>query len=155
MNRVMFVCLGNVCRSPMAELVFKDLVEKHHLSHEFHIESSGTNSFRENSPVHIGTKKKLNSVGISSSSKKSQQFRKSHYDQFDWIVCMDESNVNQVLDIVGKDSEHKISKLLDYTKHPGDIDDPWYTDDFDITYSDVIEGCEGLLKAILKSQSSK
>ncbi len=155
MNKVMFVCLGNVCRSPMAELVFKDLVEKHHLSHEFHIESSGTNSFRENSPVHIGTKKKLNSVGISSSSKKSQQFRKSHYDQFDWIVCMDESNVNQVLDIIGKDSKHKISKLLDYTNHPGDIDDPWYSDDFDSTYSDVIEGCEGLLKVIIKSQSLK
>jgi protein-tyrosine phosphatase len=155
MNKVMFVCLGNVCRSPMAELVFKDLVEKQHLGHEFHIESSGTNSFRENSPVHIGTKKKLNSVGISSSSKKSQQFQKSHYDQFDWIVCMDESNVNQVLDIIGKDSKHKISKLLDYTNHPGDIADPWYTDDFDSTYSDVIEGCEGLLKAILKSQSFK
>lgn len=153
MIKVMFVCLGNVCRSPMAEFVFKDLIEKQHLNHEFHIESSGTNSFRENSPIHIGTKKKLNSLGISSNSKKSQQFKKSHYDQFDWIVCMDESNVNQVLNIVGEDPDHKISKLLDYTKHPGDIEDPWYTDDFDITYTDVLEGCEGLLKDILKSQS--
>lgn len=134
----------------MAELVFQNLIDQKHLNHEFHIESSGTNSFRENSPVHIGTKKKLNSVGISSDAKKSQQFKKSHYDEFEWIVCMDESNVSQVLNIVGGDPDRKISKLLDYTNHPGDIEDPWYTGDFDVTYSDIKEGCVGLLREIMK-----
>lgn len=149
MVRVMFVCLGNVCRSPMAELVFKEMVAQKGLSSVIEVASSGTNNFHEGSPVHQGTRKKLSSVGIYSGAKKSQQFKKAHYEKYDYIVCMDQSNIKDAAYITGGDRDNKIKLLLSYAGEDRDIDDPWYTNDFDATYRDVVKGCEKLLQHVL------
>lgn len=149
MIKVMFICLGNICRSPMAELVFKDMVERKGLSDLIQVASSGTNNFHEGSPVHPGTKRKLRSVGIYSDDKRSQQYRKENYQEYDYLVCMDKNNVKDAKRISGGDPDHKIRLLLEYAKENRDIKDPWYTDDFEVTYKDVVKGCEGLLEHIL------
>lgn len=145
MIKIMFVCLGNICRSPMAEFVLKDMVDKRHLSDQFEIASSATGRLTLGSSVHHGTVKKLNDVGISCRGKRSVLFKKEDYDYYDLIVCMDRSNVKNVIKIAGGDPSEKIIRLLDLTDFPRDIADPWYTGDFEETYRDVLEGCETLL----------
>lgn len=145
---VMFVCLGNICRSPMAEFVFRHLVEQRHLSDQFVIASSATSREEIGNPVHPGTVKKLKAMGIGCSGKFSVQLRASDYDYYDYLVCMDSANVKNALRIVGTDPHSKISRLLDFTGNPGDIADPWYTGNFDETYHDVLAGCEALLNHI-------
>lgn len=150
MINVMFVCHGNICRSPMAEFVFKDMVDKKHLSHVFYITSSGTSCEELGNPVHRGTKKKLLEHGISSEGKKSVQFKASDYAIYNYIICMDQQNVRNLKRIIGDDPDDKIKLLLMYTGRDADIADPWYTGNFDLTYDDVVKGCEGLLQTILK-----
>jgi len=150
MIKIIFVCHGNICRSPMAEFVLKDMVKKQGMDDRFIIASSATSTEEIGNPVHRGTKKKLAEYGISVNGKCAIQLRKSDYEKFDYIIAMDSFNIKNIMRIIGHDTDKKVSKLLDFTDNPRDIADPWYTENFDDTYNDVKEGCEALLKHIAK-----
>ena len=144
--KVLFVCHGNICRSPMAEFVFKDLVERQGLANLFHIESRATSSEEIGNPIHYGTKRKLDEHGIKGyASKRAQRITRYDYENFDFILIMDALNQRNIIYNIGEDDKHKISRLLDYSKNPRDISDPWYTGNFDLTYSDIYEGCVSFL----------
>ena len=150
MRRIMFVCLGNICRSPMAEYMLKDILKKQGRSAEFYVESSATSD--ENvwngvgSPVYPPAKAKLKSVGISCEDKRAQVLTAKHGDEFDLFICMDDSNVRNARRILGTKNAHKCVKLLSFVGEEGSVADPWYTGDFTTTYKDVTAGCSGLLK---------
>jgi protein-tyrosine phosphatase len=146
--KVLFVCHGNICRSPMAEFVFKDMVKKRGLSDRSHIASAATSTEEIGSVVHHGTRKILNRLGISTEGKHAVQMTTGDYREYDYIIAMDQRNIANINRIIGKDSKNKVRKLLDYTQSSGDIADPWYTDDFEQTYKDIYEGCEALLEYI-------
>ena len=148
MTKVLFVCLGNICRSPMAEFVLKDMVRKRGLEDEFHIESRGTSSEEIGNDVHYGTVGKLNSVGIPVEHRQATKLVKLDYDKFDYIIGMEARNVRDIMTIIDEDPDEKVCRLLDYSDNPRDIADPWYTGNFDITYNDVVEGCNAFLESI-------
>ena len=145
MTKVLFVCLGNICRSPMAEFLFKDMVKKKNIENQFVVESAGTSDEEYGNPVHYGTKEKLAKLGISTKGKYARQLKKEDYNNFDYIIGMEQRNVRDIYKIVGEDKENKIYRLLDFSNNPRDIADPWYTGNFDITYYDIVEGLEGFL----------
>ena len=148
MIKILFVCLGNICRSPMAEFVMKDLVRKEGLEDEFFIASAATRTEEYGNPVHPGTRNKLRRYGISTDGKYAVTLRRSDYEKYDYIIGMEHYNIHGIMRIIGRDPDHKVSLLLDYTDRPGDIADPWYTGNFDKTYEDILEGCQGLLKTL-------
>jgi len=145
MIKIMFVCHGNICRSPMAEFVLKDMVNKLGIAENFVIASSATSREEIGNPVHPGTRKKLLEYGISTTGKYAVQLTKKDYENYDYIIPMDSWNVKNINRIIGADSLGKVKKLLDFSEG-GDIADPWYTGNFDDTYRDVVSGCRGLLK---------
>lgn len=147
MPKIMFVCHGNICRSPMAEFLMKDMVQKLGKADEFYIQSSATSREEIGNPVHRGTKNKLAQYGISVAGKYARQLTVKDYEEFDYIIAMDSNNLRNVDRIIGSDSLGKVSLLLDYAGRNGQsIADPWYTGDFDITYDDIMAGLKGLLK---------
>lgn len=150
MIKVLFVCLGNICRSPIAEFVLKDMVSRRNLSEKFYIASAATSTEEiwngVGNPVYPPAKRELARHGISCEGKRAVQITKADYEKYDYILGMEERNIRNILRIVGKDPEHKVKLLLDYTDEPRGIADPWYTGDFESTYRDVVEGCEGFLK---------
>lgn len=150
MKRILFVCHGNICRSPMAEFIMKDLVKKCGREEEFYIESAATSTEEIGNSVYPPARRKLAEHGIGCEGKTARQMTRQDYQRFDLLVGMDEWNIRNMTRIAGDDPECKICKLLDFTHRPGDVADPWYTDDFDATWRDCLEGCEGLLKAIDK-----
>ncbi len=149
MIKIMFICLGNICRSPMAEIIFRDLASKAGLGGDFLIESSATSG--ENVYNGIGAAvyppavRVLASHGLSAAGKRAVRLKRDDYDKYDMFICMDRHNVSDVIRIFGGDKDNKISMLMDYTARPGDVSDPWYTGDFDTAYNDISEGCKGLL----------
>ena len=148
MTKILFVCHGNICRSPMAEFVMKDLVKKAGLSDEFYIASAATSTEEIGNGVHYGTRKKLAEFGISVDGKYAVQLKKSDYAKYDYIIGMDSYNLRNMKRMLPNDTENKIHLLLDWSDNPRDIADPWYTGDFDVTYNDVLEGCIALLKEV-------
>ena len=148
MTRILFVCHGNICRSPMAEFVMKDLVQKAGLADQFYIESAATSTEEIGNEVYPPAKRKLAEHGIGCKGKKARQMRDNDYFRFDLLIGMDEWNIRNMTRICGGDPEGKIHKLLDYTKRKGDVADPWYTGNFEATWQDVTEGCQCLLNAI-------
>lgn len=146
MIKVLFVCLGNICRSPMAEFILKDMVKKQGLDAEFYIASAATSTEEIGNPVHYGTRNKLREVGISCQGKRAVQLKKSDYEKYDYILGMEQWNLRGMLRILRADPENKVKLLLDYSDNPRDIADPWYTGDFESTYRDIVEGCEAFLK---------
>lgn len=146
----MFVCHGNICRSPMAEFVFRDMIEKRGLSHLFYIASSATSTEEIGNPVHHGTRKKLKEYNISVEGKKAVQLKKTDYKKYDYLIGMEQVNILNMQKILGEKDARKIRRLLDFSDRPRDIADPWYTGNFDETYEDVYEGCVALLEAILE-----
>lgn len=148
MKKILFVCHGNICRSPMAEFVMKDLIEKAGLTHQFYIESAATSTEEIGNEVYPPAKRKLAEHGISCKGKTARQMKKVDYDRFDLLIGMDEWNIRNMSRICGGDPDAKIHKLLDYTKRKGDVADPWYTGDFEATWRDVTEGCQCLLNSI-------
>ena len=150
MIKVLFVCHGNICRSPMAEFVMKDLVKREGLSEQFMIASAATSTEEIGNGVHYGTRNKLAALGISTAGKTAIQLTKADYHKYDLLIGMEGRNVINMKRIVGGDPEHKLYCLLDFSSFPRDIADPWYTGDFDRTYEDVYEGCTSLLTYLKK-----
>ena len=148
MKKILFVCHGNICRSPMAEFVMKDLVKKAGLGSHFFIESAATSTEEIGNDVYPPAKRKLAEHGISCKGKTARQMTRADYQRFDLLIGMDDWNIRNMTRIVGGDPESKIHKLLDYTTRRGDVADPWYTGDFDATWRDVEEGCRELLKSL-------
>lgn len=149
MIKVMFVCHGNICRSPMAEFVFKDMVAKRGVEDLFVIASSATSREEIGNSVHPGTRYKLKEYGIVSEGKRAVQLTRKDYEEYDYLIAMEQRNITNMYRIIGQDEDKKVSRLLDFTDKPRDIADPWYTGNFDITYDEVYEGCERLLQFIL------
>ena len=149
MVKILFVCHGNICRSPMAEFVMKDLVKKAGREWEFEIASAATSTEEIGNPVYPPARRKLAEHGIGCAGKTARQLRRDDYDKWDYIVGMDSANLRNMRRICGGDPEGKISLLMDWTSHPGDVADPWYTGDFEATWQDVSAGCEGLLAHLI------
>lgn len=149
---IMFICLGNICRSPMAEFIFKDMLEKSDVDRKIVVASSATsdeNVFRGvGAEVYPPAKRILAAHGLSADGKRAVQLKKSDYQKYDLFVCMDSSNVRNALSIFGGDSENKLCKLMDFTSKPGNVADPWYTGNFEIAYDDIVLGCRALLEKI-------
>ncbi len=150
MIKILFICHGNICRSPMAEFVFKDMVAKRGMSDLFYIASAATSREEIGNDIHYGTKQKLDEVGIPYTKRGAIQITKKDYDAYDYILLMDSNNIRNIKRIISADPECKIHRLLDFSDKPRDIADPWYTGNFDITYDDIVEGCESLLQHILE-----
>ena len=154
MINVLFVCWGNICRSPMAEFVFKDMIKKRGVEDMFHVESRATHTDEiwngQGNPVYPPAKEKLAEHGISCAGKRAQLLAKSDYKNYDYIIGMDDLNWRWMPKILGGDPEGKLHLLMDFTDNPRNVADPWYTRDFEVTYRDVVEGCEALLEYLLK-----
>ena len=149
MCKILFVCHGNICRSPMAEFVMKEIVNKAGKSDEFYIASCATSTEEIGNPVHYGTRRKLAEVGISCDGKRAVQLKKADYDKYDYIIAMDEMNVRNIMRLIKSDPEGKVSLLLSHAGMSGSIADPWYTGNFDDTYRDVLLGCKALFNEIV------
>ena len=150
---ILFVCHGNICRCPMAEFVLKDMVRRRGLEEQFHIESRATSSEEiwggRGNPVYPPARRMLAKHGISCDGKEAQRLTRADYEDYDYIIGMDQENLRGMMRILGSDPAGKVSLLLDHTDRPGSVADPWYTGDFESTWRDVEEGCTGLLKEIL------
>ena len=158
LHRIMFVCHGNICRSPMAEFVMRDLAMKAGRANEFRIASSATTTEEIGNPVHPGTRRVLAAHGVACVGKTARQIRRDEYKSWDLFVAMDEENVHDLNRIFRKDPEDKVRKLMEFAGTTGpvapaaasarDVADPWYTGDFEATWDDVLAGCQGLLAAL-------
>ena len=152
MTRIMFVCHGNICRSPMAEFILKKLAEDYNLSDKLFIASSATSTEEiwngTGNPVYPPARAELAAHGISCEGKRAVQLTQDDYGKYDLFVGMDSANIRNMHRILGGDPEGKIHKLMDYTSRGGDVADPWYSDRFDIAYRDIYDGCEGLIKIL-------
>ena len=148
MKSILFVFHGNICRSPMAEFVMKDLVQKAGLEHAFSIASAATSTEEIGNPVYPPARRKLAQHGIGCAGHAARQLRRDDYDRYDYLIGMDSANLRNMHRICGGDPAGKISLLLDWTDRPGSVADPWYTGDFEATWQDVLEGCRNLLEQI-------
>ncbi len=144
--KILFVCHGNICRSPMAEFVMRDMIKRCGLDGKIVTASAATSTEEIGNPVHSGTRRKLREHGISTDGKYAVQLTKSDYDKYDYLIGMDSANIRNMKRITGGDE--KIIRLLDLTDEPRDVADPWYTGDFDTTYNDVVKGCKVLLEKL-------
>jgi protein-tyrosine phosphatase len=148
MIRIMFVCHGNICRSPMAEFVMKKIVADNKLADKFLINSSATSTEEIGNGIHCGTKAKLTEMNIPFTAHHAVQITKDDYKNYDYIIAMDSMNLRNLQRIVGFDNEKKIHRLLEFTNYSRDVADPWYTGNFDVTYTDIDNGCRALLEYI-------
>ena len=148
MTKILFVCHGNICRSPMAEFRMRGLVKNAGMESEFRVESAATSAEELGNPVYPPVRKLLQTQGIDCSGKTARQLRKSDYTEYDLLIGMDGENLRNMRRFFGSDPEGKLRLLMDYTAHPRAVADPWYTRDFDAAWRDICEGCEGLLKEL-------
>ncbi len=148
MIKVLFICHGNICRSPMAEFVMKDLVQKAGLEREVMVASAATSREEIGNPVYPPVRRLLTEHGIDCSMKRARQLCPGDYEAYDLLIGMDQQNLRNMQRICGGDPDKKMRLLLDFTNHPGSVADPWYTGDFQTTWRDVTEGCQGLLKQL-------
>jgi len=147
-TKILFVCHGNICRSPMAEFVMKHVVEQAGVAQRFYIESAATSTEEIGNEVYPPAKRKLAEHGISCKGKTARQMTRNDYHRFDLLIGMDSWNIRNMQRICGGDPEGKIRMLLAFTPRPGDVADPWYTGNFEATWQDVLLGCQCLLNAI-------
>lgn len=148
MTKILFICHGNICRSPMAEFIMKDIVKKKGIEDDFYIRSAATSTEELGNPVYRPARELLERHGISCDDKRARRIVKSDYEDFDMLIGMDEANIRNMHYAFGGDPEGKIYKLLTFAGEDRDVADPWYTRDFEKTWSDVKEGCEALLDHI-------
>ena len=155
MKRILFVCHGNICRSPMAEFVMKKLVSDAGLSDQFEIASAATSTEEIGNPVYPPARQILALHGISCDGKTARQITRRDYEHYDYIIAMDINNLRNLQRVLGEDKLHKITLLLNYTDHPRDVADPWYTGNFEATWQDVNDGCKGLLEKMISEINAK
>lgn len=155
MKKILFICHGNICRSPMAEFVMKDLVKKAGLEREFQIASAATSREEIGNPVYPPARRKLAEHGIACTGHAARQLTHQDYSEYDMLIGMDRANLRNMHRICGGDPDGKLSLLMDHTKRPGDVADPWYTGDFEATWRDVLAGCQGLLRELIKDRSCR
>ena len=149
MKKILFVCHGNICRSPMAEFVMKDLLKKAGLTSQFQIASAATSREEIGNPVYPPARRKLAEHGISCAGKTARQLTRADYGAYDLLIGMDQANLRNMRRICGGDPEGKIHLLLEYADRSGqEVADPWYTGDFEATWQDVLAGCQGLLASL-------
>ena len=152
MIRVLFICHGNICRSTMAQFVFQDMINRQNLADKFLVDSIATSTEEIGIGPHYGTVQKLREVGVPVLAHRASQLRRSDYEEFDYLIGMDSMNIRNIMRIIGKDTQKKVYRLLDFSDSPRDIADPWYTGNFESTYRDVLEGCEGFLAYLEKNE---
>ena len=150
MIKILYICHGNICRSPMAEFVMKALVRSRGLEDEYHIESAAVSDEETGNPIYPPAKRCLNQHGVHfDNSKTARKITPADYARFDRIICMDTSNLRLIRRIIPSDPDGKIHLLMSYTGRSRDVADPWYTGDFETTFQDILEGCEAMLAARL------
>ncbi len=156
MTGILFICHGNICRSPMAEFVMKKIVSDYGLSAEIFVSSAATSTEELGNDIHTGTRRKLIQMKIPFSPRAARQVTKKDYSKYDFLIVMDGNNIRNLRRIIGDDKDNKVYKLLDFTERKGqDIADPWYTGNFDETYEDVVEGCKGLFNTVNQLKNGK
>lgn len=148
MKKILFICHGNICRSPMAEFVFKKMVQDLGYSSEFEIHSAATSSEELGNPMHYGTQEILKKYIIPYDKHRSIKLTKEDYSHYDYLIGMDSANIRNIIHISGGDPDHKINKLLSFTKENHDVADPWYTHNFEDTYTDIYNGCKAFLSSL-------
>ena len=144
-HRILFICHGNICRSPMAEYILKDMVEKAGRAEEFEIASAATSTEEIGNDIYPPAKRILTQKGIKFNSRQARQITRKDYDHYDFIIAMDENNLRNLKRLLVEDVDHKISLMMYYAGKHRDVADPWYTGDFETTYNDIVEGCRGFL----------
>ncbi len=153
MKRIMFVCHGNICRSPMAEFVFRKMINEKGIGDSFVVASSATSTEEiwgeVGNPVYPPAKKELLKHGITCEGKRAVQLKKSDYENYDYLIAMDTNNIRNIMRIIGSDKNDKVRKLMSYTSRGCDVADPWYSGDFETCYNDIFEGCSALLKKLI------
>lgn len=152
MYNILFVCYGNICRSPMAEMIFKDIIYKNNKRYMFSCVSRATSVEELGNDIYPSAKSKLLDKGITCESHKAIQIKKEDYKIYDYIIVMEERNKRDVIRIMGPDIEDKVHLLLEYTDNLKDIDDPWYTGDFDTAFDEIYKGCVGLYNYLLNKE---
>ncbi len=145
MKKIMFVCHGNICRSPMAEFIFKKLITDNGSADGYIVRSSATSSEELGNPIYPPAKRELARRGIPFSERRAVRLTKEEYKEYDLFAVMDDNNVRNIMRIFGADPDGKVKKLMDFTPRGGNVADPWYTGDFETTFRDILEGCKGLL----------
>ena len=148
MIKLLFVCHGNICRSPMAEFVMRDLASRSGMSARFHIESAATSAEELGNPVYPPARRKLREHGIDCAGKTARRLRQEDYDEYDLLIGMDKANIRNITRMCGGDPEGKIRLLMSYTGAEREVADPWYTGDFEATWRDVSAGCAALLDSL-------
>ena len=152
MVKILFVCHGNICRSPMAEFIMKDLVKKAGLEGQFHIESAATSAEEIGCPVYPPARRKLAEHGIDCAGKTARRLQSRDYDRFDLLIGMDRANLRNMGRVCGGGRDGKLRLLMEFAGRPGgEVADPWYTGDFETTWRDVLAGCQGLLDSLAKN----
>ena len=151
MKKIMFVCHGNICRSPMAEFVLLDMIKRRGLSDEITAKSCATSTEEIGNDIHRGTRTILTKYGIAFHRREAIQLTRADYGKYDLFVGMDSANIRNMHRIFGSDPDNKIVKLLDFTSRSGDVADPWYTGNFEATYRDITEGCAALMDFLFKN----
>ena len=145
MIKILYICHGNICRSPMSEFILKDMTARRGISDLFQIASAATSREEIGNPVYPPARRKLLQHGIDPSGKTARQITRRDYEEYDYILAAESYNIRNIERITGGDPDHKIHRLLDFSARPRDIDDPWYTGDFDTAWNDIVEGCEAFL----------
>ena len=150
MIKVLFVCHGNICRSPMAQYIFQNMIDKDGLTNQFFIDSAATSTEEIGNGLHYGTRRKLDEVGVPYGNHRAYKISKQDYEKYDYIIGMDEANIKNINRMIGPDVEGKVYKLLDFVGEDRDIADPWYTGNFDVTYDDIVKGLNAFYIALKK-----
>ena len=155
MKKVLFVCHGNICRSPMAEAVFRHMLEERGLGERFAVDSAAVSAEEIGNPVYPEANRTLVAHGLPASNHHAWQLTRADYDRYDFFIGMDQENIYRMRQIFGGDSQHKVGLLLVYTEHPREVEDPWYTGRFDRVFDLITQGCQALLEALLADEAGQ
>ncbi|MGI6030652.1 MAG: low molecular weight protein-tyrosine-phosphatase [Eubacteriales bacterium] len=149
MKKILFICHGNICRSPLAEFLFRHMAQQAGVADEFPCASAAVSREELGNPVHPAVRKLLARVGISTAGKSAVRIQKDDYEKYDLLICMDRGNIIQLRRLFGADQQQKCHLLMDYTGVSNqDVDDPWYTGDFEKAYQEIEQGCQALLQSL-------